>query len=61
MRYVTMRRPRSATQQDLWESPMLEGKTVLDPEPVDTGLVDPTENVIYRVMSPIGFVALRER
>lgn len=61
MRYVTMRRPRNSTQHDLMESPMLEGKTVMEPEPIDTGLVDVNESGIYRVMSPIGFVELRER
>jgi hypothetical protein len=58
MRYIAVRRPRMAW--DEW-SPMLEAKTVMEPEPVDTGLVDRDENVIYRVMAPIGFVELKER
>lgn len=45
---------------DEW-SPMLEPKTIIEAEPMDTGLVDPNENAIYRVMSPIGFVELKER
>ena len=58
MRYVAVRRPRMGW--DEW-SPMLEPKTVIESDPVDTGLVDHNENVIYRVMSPIGFVELKER
>lgn len=58
MRYVAIRRPRMGW--DEW-SPMLEPKTVHEPEPIDTGLVDQNENAIYRVMSAIGFVELKER
>lgn len=41
--------------------PMLEGRTVHEREPVDTGLLDADGKRIYRVTSPIGFVELRER
>lgn len=58
MRYVTLpRRPRMGW--DDW-SPMLEARTVHEHEPTDTGLVDSLESQIYRVMSPIGFVELKE-
>jgi hypothetical protein len=59
MRYVV--RPRAETFDALRETPHLEGRTVLEPEPVDTGLVDKDGNRIWRVMSPIGFVELKER
>lgn len=59
MRYVTARKRTRAEWND--EHPMLEGQTVHEPEPVDTGLVDKYENAIYRVPGPIGFVELRER
>ena len=59
MRYVSARtRPRSGWDD---EHPMLEAKTVHEPEPIDTGLLDADGNRIYRVMSPVGFVALKER
>jgi hypothetical protein len=57
MRYVVIR-PRAGWRD---EEPMLEGKTVHEQTPVDTGLRDKDGNRIYRVMSPIGFVELKER
>lgn len=57
MRYVAIR-PRAEWND---ESPMLEGKTVHEREPVNTGILDKDGNPIYRVMSPIGFIELRER
>lgn len=58
MRYVA--RPR---MDDDPPSPLLEpdSRIVYEPEPIDTGLVDKHESQIFRVMSPIGFVELRER
>ncbi len=58
MRYVTMRRPRMYTTDDM---PMLEAKTVHEPDPIDTGIVDQYESPIFRVMSPVGFVEMKER
>jgi len=40
---------------------MLEGRTVYESEPVDTGLIDKGGHKIFRVMSPVGFVELKER
>ena len=59
MKYVT--RPRSAQWDELQETPMLEGRTVHDREPVDTGILDQDGQSIFRVMSPIGFIEMRER
>jgi len=56
MRYVT--RPRASWDED---KPHIEGKTVHEREPVDTGLLDANGTPIWRVMSPIGFVELKER
>ena len=55
MRYMT--RPRASWDE---EKPMLEGKTVHEPEPVNTGLLDKDGNEIIRVMDQIGFVRFRE-
>lgn len=60
MRYVTIR-PRAGTQGELLDSPMLEARTVHEAEPVDTGILDHEGRAIFRVMSPVGFVALKER
>ncbi len=57
MRYVAIR-PRASWDDD---KPMMEAKTVHEREPVDTGLMDADGNTIWRVMSPIGFVELKER
>jgi len=57
MRYVT--RPRASDWPE--DRPHIEGKTVHEREPVDTGLLDKDGTPIYRVMSPIGFIELRER
>lgn len=57
MRYVVIR-PRMDWRD---ETPGLEGKTVHEQEPVKTGLLDKDGNPIFRVMSPIGFVELKER
>lgn len=60
MRYVRyVIRPRAAD----WglDQPLLEGRTVHEPEPARTGLVDKDGNPIIRLMAPIGFVPLRER
>jgi len=57
MRYVSIR-PRMDWRD---ETPMLEARTVHEREPIDTGLLDAEGNRIYRVMSPIGFVELKER
>lgn len=57
MRYVVIR-PRASWDED---KPMLEGRTVHQSEPIDTGVLDGDGNPIFRVMSPIGFVELRER
>lgn len=59
MRYIV--RPRQTIYDDLRETPMLEARTVHEPGPLDTGIVDVDGNRIYRVMSPIGFVELKER
>ena len=59
MRYVT--RPRSAQWDELQESPALEGRTVYEPEPTDTGLLDKDGNQVFRIMDQIGFVRFRER
>ena len=55
MRYMT--RPRASWDE---EKPMLEGKTVHEAEPVNTGLLDKDGNEIIRVMDQIGFVRFRE-
>ena len=39
---------------------MLEGKTVHEPEPVKTGVLDKDGNPIIRVMDQIGFVRLKD-
>lgn len=57
MRYVTIR-PRMDWRED---GPMLEGKTIHEPEPIKTGLLDHDGHPIYRVTSPIGFIELKER
>ncbi len=59
MRYVAIR-PRQGWEE-LRETPLLEAKMVHEPEPIDTGLLDPEGNSIYRVTGPIGFVELKER
>lgn len=59
MRYVT--RPRSDTFDDLCDSPLIEARMVMEQNPVKTGLLDKDGNDIWRVMSPVGFVELRER
>ncbi len=56
MRYII--RPRASWDD---ESPMIEGKTVHEREPVNTGILDKDGNSIFRVMSPIGFRELKER
>jgi hypothetical protein len=58
-RYVTLR-PRSATWDDLRETPSLEGRTVFEPEAVDTGLLDKGGTPIYRIMDRIGFVRFED-
>lgn len=60
MRYVVIR-PRLSRWDDLQESPQLEGRTVYDQEPVETGILDADGHPICRTMSPIGFVELKER
>lgn len=59
MRYVI--RPRADTLDTLRETPHLGAQTVMEPEPVKTGLLDKDGNDIWRIMSPIGFVELKER
>lgn len=59
MRYVT--RPRANTFDALRETPHLEARTVLESEDFNTGLLDKDGNPIFRTMSPIGFVELKER
>ena len=56
MRYVT--RPRASWDDEM---PMIEGTTVHEREPIKTGILDEAGNDIWRVMSPIGFVELKER
>lgn len=56
MRYVVIR-PRAEWDS---EKPLLEGKTVHEPEPIDTGLLDKDGSAIFRVMDQIGFVRFRE-
>lgn len=56
MRYVIL--PRAQWDDD---RPLLEGRTVHEREPVDTGLLNKDGQKIWRVMSPIGFVELKER
>jgi hypothetical protein len=52
-RYVI--RPRAEVIDALRDSPLLEGRTVLDREPANTGLVNPDGYPIYRQPEPIGF------
>ncbi len=54
-------RRKATTADDLQNTPHLEGHTVYEAEPIDTGLVDADENPIVRLMAPIGFIELRER
>lgn len=54
-------RPRADTWDMLNDSPLLEGRTVFEREPSNTGLVSKDGHPIYRTPEPIGFVALRER
>lgn len=54
-------RRRATTADDLANTPHLEGYTVYEPEPVDTGVLDAEGYVIVRMMAPIGFVELVER
>jgi hypothetical protein len=42
------------------ERPLLEGKTVYEREPEDTGIISKDGNKIYRARRPIGFVEPRE-
>ena len=58
-RYVTLR-PRSATWDDLQETPSLEGKTVFEPDAVDTGLLDKEGRTLFRIMDQIGFVRFED-
>lgn len=51
-RYVT-RRPVAEWDDD---RPMIEGKTIYENEPVDTGLLDKSGLKIYRAKTPIGFL-----
>ena len=60
MRYIA-RRPRSATWDDLQETPSLEGRTVFEPDAVDTGLLNAEGTPIFRVMDQIGFVRFKDR
>lgn len=50
-RYVV--RPRMDWSDD---KPMLEGKTIFEPEPVKTGLLDKDGQPLYRVRASIGFI-----
>jgi hypothetical protein len=59
MRYFI--RPRNLTWDELQETPQLEARTVFELEPTDTGILDQDGNPIWRRMSPIGFVELKER
>lgn len=60
MRYVI--RPL-ASEPDPYDnfSTLIEGRTVYEPEPVKTGILDKDGNMVWRVVSPIGFVVLKER
>ena len=60
MRYTTIR-PRMTPIGELQDSPLIEGRTVHEREPEDTGLLNHEDHPIYRVTSPIGFIELRER
>lgn len=57
-RYVIQ--PRAETWDMLQESPHLEGRTVIEREPANTGLVSKDGHPIYRAPEPIGFVLLQE-
>lgn len=58
-RYVI--RPRAEVIDALRDSPLLEGRTVYEREPVSTGLLNPDGYPIYRAPDPIGFVPLKEK
>lgn len=61
MRYVIRpRATRADTAETLSDTPHLGAQTVIESEPVDTGVLDKDGNSIWRVMSPIGFVKMRE-
>jgi hypothetical protein len=58
-RYFT--RPQ-AYWHDSEVEPLLEGQTIFEPEPVNTGLLDANGGQIWkRGINPIGFVELKER
>ena len=58
-RYVT--RPHAESFYLLRESPLLEGRTVTEREPVNTGLVSLDGHPINRTPEPIGFHRLKEK
>ena len=59
MRYVTLR-PRSTKWDDLQETPVLQGDTVHEQEPVNTGLLDKDGRTLFRIMDQIGFVRFED-
>lgn len=58
-RYVI--RPRGDVFDALRETPVLEGRTVYESEPANTGLVSKDGYPIYRTPEPIGFHHLNEK
>lgn len=56
-RYTTQRRTRSWIEdEDAWDYPTWEHvPSVIDHEPVDTGLLDADGSTIWRLPNPIGF------
>lgn len=54
-------RPRAATLDELRDTPMREGWTVYEQQPVSTGLVSKDGHPIYRTPEAIGFVLLKEK
>lgn len=55
-------RPRADWYPMSQDEPLLEGRTVFEASPIDTGILDHDGNRIWKAaIDPIGFVALKER
>lgn len=58
-RYVIQ--PRAEVFDLLLDTPLLEGRTVFEREPINIGLVSKDGHSIYRTPEPIGFQRLNEK
>ena len=54
-RYVSLARKQKAFDDDWYEAPLEPALTVIENDPIPTGLLDAKGNDIYRMNDPMGF------